>query len=211
MKLSQFESGQGRLPGWGDTYVNTWKTGGNYLKWSNGGKATLGIDIWCANIKKQDRMRSDHGSAMQVRPLYHEDPLEKKTATHSSILAWRIPWTEEPGGLQSSSVQSLSHVRLFSTPWTAACQASVSITNSWRLPKLMSIAGESHGQRSLVGYSPWGHRVRLEQLTFSHFSLGSLGFFFFLVKIFFEFYLLSIPYYTPKHDIICKQMMQFLK
>ena len=36
--------------------------------------------------------------------------LEKGMATHSSVLAWRIPWTEEPGGLQSSSVQSLSCV-----------------------------------------------------------------------------------------------------
>ena len=35
----------------------------------------------------------------QVRSLGREDPLEKETATHSSILAWRIPWTEEPGGL----------------------------------------------------------------------------------------------------------------
>ena len=34
-----------------------------------------------------------------------EDPLEKETATHSSILAWRIPWTEEPGGLQSTGWQ----------------------------------------------------------------------------------------------------------
>ena len=40
---------------------------------------------------------------------------------------------------QFSSVQSLSHVRLFVTPWTAACQASLSITNSWSLLKLMSI------------------------------------------------------------------------
>ena len=38
-----------------------------------------------------------------------------------------------------SSVQLLSHVRLFATPWTAACQASLSITNSWSLPKFMSI------------------------------------------------------------------------
>ena len=121
-------------------------------------------------------------------------------ATHSSILAWRIPWTEKPGGQQSlgwqkvghnlatkspphgnsvfsfkgisipfsivhvsayiptnsvggfpflhslssiyclfSSVQSLSHVRIFVTPWTAARQASLSITNSWSLVKLMSI------------------------------------------------------------------------
>ena len=36
----------------------------------------------------------------QVRSLGWEDPLEEGTATHSSILAWRIPWTEEPGGLQ---------------------------------------------------------------------------------------------------------------
>ena len=36
----------------------------------------------------------------QVRPLGWEDPLEKEMATHSSILAWRIPWTEEPGELQ---------------------------------------------------------------------------------------------------------------
>ena len=35
-----------------------------------------------------------------VQPLGQEDPLEKGMATHSSILAWRIPWTEEPGGLQ---------------------------------------------------------------------------------------------------------------
>ena len=40
---------------------------------------------------------------------------------------------------QFSSVQSLSHVRVFATPWTAARQASLSITNSWSLPKLMSI------------------------------------------------------------------------
>ena len=41
--------------------------------------------------------------------------------------------------VQFSSVQSLSRVRLFATPWTEACQASLSITNSWSLPKLMSI------------------------------------------------------------------------
>ena len=41
--------------------------------------------------------------------------------------------------VQFSSVQSLSHVQLFATPWTAACQDSLSITNFWSLPKLMSI------------------------------------------------------------------------
>ena len=41
----------------------------------------------------------------QVRSLGGDDPLEKGMATHSSILAWRIPWTEEPGGLQSLGLQ----------------------------------------------------------------------------------------------------------
>ena len=41
----------------------------------------------------------------QVGSLGWEDPLEKEMATHSSVLAWRIPWTEEPGGLQSTGSQ----------------------------------------------------------------------------------------------------------
>ena len=44
---------------------------------------------------------------MQVRSLGQEDPLAKEMATHSSILAWRIPCTEEPGGLQSLRSQEL--------------------------------------------------------------------------------------------------------
>ena len=78
----------------------------------------------------------------RVQFLGQKDPLEKGMAIHSSILAWRIPWTEEPGGLQSVGsqrvghdwatnttlllllvvVQSLSCVQLFMTPWTAACR-----------------------------------------------------------------------------------------
>ena len=104
-------------------------------------------------------------------------------ATHSCVLAWRIPGTGEPGGLQClgshrvghdwsdlaaaaaaaaghlsslclscrickkgaerdiqfSSVQLLSHVQLFATPWITARQASLSIINSWSLLKLMSV------------------------------------------------------------------------
>ena len=41
--------------------------------------------------------------------LGREDPLEKETATHSSILAWEIPWTEEPDGLQSTGSQRVGH------------------------------------------------------------------------------------------------------
>ena len=46
---------------------------------------------------------------MQVRSLGREDPLEDGMATHSDILAWRIPWTEEPGGLQSIGTQRVGH------------------------------------------------------------------------------------------------------
>ena len=45
----------------------------------------------------------------QVWPLDWEDPLEKEMATHSSILAWGIPWTEEPGGLESTGLQRVRH------------------------------------------------------------------------------------------------------
>ena len=45
----------------------------------------------------------------QVQSLCQEDPLEKIMATHSSILAWKIPWAEEPGGLQSMGLQRVGH------------------------------------------------------------------------------------------------------
>ena len=45
----------------------------------------------------------------QVRSLGWEDPLEKEMAIHSSILAWRTPWTEEPGRLQSMGSQRVGH------------------------------------------------------------------------------------------------------
>ena len=44
-----------------------------------------------------------------VQSLGWEDTLEKKTATHSTTLAWRIPWTEEPGRLQSMGLQTVGH------------------------------------------------------------------------------------------------------
>ena len=44
-----------------------------------------------------------------VRSLGWEDPLEMEMTTHSNMLAWRIPWTEEPGGLQSMGLQRVGH------------------------------------------------------------------------------------------------------
>ena len=67
-----------------------------------------------------------------VQSLSWEDLLDKEMATHSNILAWRIAWTEKPGGLQSMGLQRVGH----DTP--------------------VLLPGKSHGWRSLVGYSPWG-------------------------------------------------------
>ena len=56
--------------------------------------------------------RLKHLPAMEetwVQSLGWDDPLEKEMATHSSTLAWRIPWTEEPGGLQSRGWQRVGH------------------------------------------------------------------------------------------------------
>ena len=46
---------------------------------------------------------------MRVQPLGREDPLDKEMATYSSIPAWRIRWTEQPGGLQSMGLQRVRH------------------------------------------------------------------------------------------------------
>ena len=55
---------------------------------------------------------SENPLAMQemlVQTLVQEDPLEEEMATHPSILAWRIPWTEKPRGLQSTGLQRVGH------------------------------------------------------------------------------------------------------
>ena len=48
---------------------------------------------------------------LHVRSLGHENPLEEEMATHFSLLGWEIPWTEEPGGLQSMESQSQTRLR----------------------------------------------------------------------------------------------------
>ena len=98
-----------------------------------------------------------------VLSLGWENPMEKGPATHSSILAWRIPWTEEPRGLQSSSVQFNCWVMVwfFATPWTAVRQASLS--KSWSLLKLMSIESVITIQPSHPLSSPSPHAFNLSQ------------------------------------------------
>ena len=64
----------------------------------------LGTSLVAQRLKRLPAMQET-----LVRSLGQEDPLEKEMATHSSILAWRIPWTEEPGGLQSTGLQRVRH------------------------------------------------------------------------------------------------------
>ena len=64
-----------------------------------------------------------------VQSLGWEDPLEKEMTTHSSILAWRIPWTEKPGGLQSMGSQS--QIRLKRLSMHAACSNYILDCVSW--------------------------------------------------------------------------------
>ena len=70
---------------------------------------------------RSDQIRSELWSEPQVWSLGQEDPLEKGIVTHSSILAWRIPWSEEPGRLQSKELQRVRHDWMtntfFQIPW----------------------------------------------------------------------------------------------
>ena len=63
----------------------------------------------------------------QVQSLGREDPLEKEMATHSSILAWRIPWTEEPGGLESMGLQRIGYSLVTKQQQQSVSLASLSV------------------------------------------------------------------------------------
>ena len=116
-----------------------------------------------------------------ILSLGWEDPLKEGMAVHSGVLAWRIPWTEEPSGLQSMGLQRVRHdwsdwagTRiLYWLPWwlsgkESACQETRvwSLGQEDPLEKEMathsSILGKSHDQRSLAGYSPWGKKSQIQ-------------------------------------------------
>ena len=94
-----------------------------------------------------------------------------KMVTYSSTLAWKIPWTEEPGALQSMGSLRVRH------NWTTSL--SFFIFMHWRRkwqPTPVFLPGKPHGRRSLVGCSPSGREKsdKTEQLPF-HFSLSCIG------------------------------------
>ena len=76
-------------------------TGGNFRGWV--------AEAWEASLVAQTVKNLPAVQETRVRSVGWEDPLEKEMATHSSILAWKISWTEEPGGLQSMELQRVRH------------------------------------------------------------------------------------------------------
>ena len=71
----------------------------------------IGISLYRASLVAQRLKRLPAVWETWVRSLGWEDALEKEMATHSSMLAWRIPWMEDPGGLQSTGSQRFGHDR----------------------------------------------------------------------------------------------------
>ena len=70
----------------------------------------LDVDLrWWLSGKESIRLPIQETKEMRVQFLGWEDPLEEEMATHSSILAWKISWTEERGGLQSMGLQGVGH------------------------------------------------------------------------------------------------------
>ena len=72
-------------------------------------KGFIGSKVVSAFLVAQSVKNLSATQEMQVRSLGWEDPLEKEMVTHSSILAWEIPWTEKPGRLQSTGSQRVGY------------------------------------------------------------------------------------------------------
>ena len=122
-----------------------------------------------------DSKESPEMQETRVLSLGGEDPLEKEMGTHSSILAWRILWTEKPGGVQSLGFQKTGGA----SGKESACQCKRSNGHRfnpwvgkipWRRkwePTPVFLPGKSHGQRSLLGYTVHGipKRVQFDLVT----------------------------------------------
>ena len=88
-----------------------------------------------ALVKNQPTKEVQETQATWVWSLDQEDPLEKEIATHSSILAWEIPWTEEPGGLQSMGSQRVEHDSAPTMKGTSQCK----ILFLWKYNEVVSL------------------------------------------------------------------------
>ena len=102
--------------------------------------------------------RLKHLPAMRgtwVRSLGQEDPLEKEMVTHPSILAWRIPWMEEPGGLQSTGSQRVGHDQYFLEHTWAATALGKSLLFRSQFLYLKNEGLEAFDHKCVMGGLPW--------------------------------------------------------
>ena len=108
----------------------------------------------------------------QIQSLGQEDPLEEEMATHSTILAWKIPWTEEPGGLQSMGSRTVRHNWVHATPTPAgvkhfnisdlyarqgACLHSLSLPFHWAILLLLLFSSSLHRVKKTDRFSYIGN------------------------------------------------------
>ena len=101
---------------------------------------------------------------MRVQSLDWEDPLEEGMATHSSILAWTIPWTEEPGGLQSMGLQSRTRLERLSMQHAKHTRGFLletwSLETGVQVPQMTAVPSAWAGQVLLFAVYqlclPWG-------------------------------------------------------
>ena len=82
----------------------------------------------------------------QVQSLGQEDPLEKEMATQTSILAWEIPWTEEPEGLQSMGLQELDKTQWLNDNYCYMPGTTQAQVTNMRPPRRMRGEGQTHEQ-----------------------------------------------------------------
>ena len=108
--------GLGRSPGWEDPLEKEIATHSRILAWKMSWteRSLVGCSPW--GRKESGRTEQLNSGGLHTLITGRSDvsfyrPLEKGMATHSSIFAWRIPWTEEPGGLQSMGLQRVRHER----------------------------------------------------------------------------------------------------
>ena len=135
---------------WKWTWANSrrcWGTG------RTGVLQSMGLQRVGHNLEIEQQQHIIYITLNIIIKLYILIWLEKEMATHSSSLAWKIPWTEEPGGLQSMGSLRVGH------DW--ATSLSLFTFTHWRRkwqPTPMFLPGESQGQGSLVGCHLQGHR-----------------------------------------------------
>ena len=110
-----------------------------------------------------------------VRSLGWEDSLEKEMATHSSILAWKIPWTEEPGRLQSMGPERVGHLIIKTRPMKAVYKCSSMLKNVKQHVK-ESTTGSIEGRRMMEALLWPTLSSRLQQVGGWHTHLPRFSF-----------------------------------